>query len=174
MSFITYRSGTVLSRRSADILGKKIILHELTEGDADPRVHPIMEGRHEIFKQRRKQGHCVFGYVKDDTIVAYFWVTEGVKRAPIIFNNDFEVPIDCIYIWGCKTHESHRNRGIFSSGIRSISSMHEEKNILIAANDDNLASKKALKNVGFEKKFLRYGGLRYPIFPPMTWKYYYK
>ena len=163
----------MFSRSGADILGKKIILHELTEDDANPQVHPIMESKYEQFKQRIKQGHCVFGYVKDDIIVAYFWVTKGVKRVPIIFNNSFKIPVDCIYIWDCKTHELHRNSGIFSNGIRSIASMHKEKNVLIGANDDNVASKKALKNIGFEKRYMRYIGLRYPIFPAMTWKYYY-
>ena len=50
--------------------------------------------------------------------------------------------------------------------------------IMIGANSDNLASNKALRNVGFEEKYLSYYGIRFPIipkiripiFPTITWK----
>jgi hypothetical protein len=182
MGLITLRSGTIFFRRSADVDGEKIILHELTELDADPQVSPIMDDRYDVIKLRKKQGHEIFGYELGGVIVAYFWVTKAGNFAPVVFNSKFKIPSNSIYIWDCKTHDMHRNKGIFAAGIRSISSMGWAENIMIGANSDNLPSNKAIKNVGFKEKYMSYYGIRFPIipkirlpiFPTITWKKYYK
>jgi len=182
MSLLGLRSGTVFTCSGADIDGEKIVLHELTELDADPQVSPIMDDRYDVIKQRRRQGHEIFGYEKDGIIVAYFWVTKTGNLTPIVYNLKFKVPSNSIYIWDCRTHDKYRNKGIFAAGIRSISAMNLAENILIAANSDNHASNKAIKNVGFVEKYMSYYGIRFPIipkiripiFPTITWKKYYK
>jgi hypothetical protein len=182
MGLITLRNGTVFSRRSADIDGAKIVLHELTELDADPQISPIMDNRYDVIERRRGQGHEIFGYEENGIIVAYFWVTRAGNYVPIVFNSKFMVPPKSIYIWDCRTHETHRNKGIFAAGVRSLSTMQWAENILIAANSDNNASNKAIKNVGFRERFMSYYGISFPaipkiglpIFPTITWKRYYR
>lgn len=106
--------------------------------------------RHEHFRRRLAAGHRCFGYRDAGEVVCYLWLTTG-KTAPLFMNTELIVPPDEIYIWDCRTIESHQGRGYYTRGLLAARAYAGgARQVRILTERANLPSQKAILRSGFE------------------------
>jgi hypothetical protein len=106
--------------------------------------------RHEHFRHRQAEGHRCFGYRDAGQVVCYLWLTTG-KAAPLFLNTKLIVPPDVVYIWDCRTVESHQARGYYTRGLLAARAViGGARQFQILAEDPNLPSEKAILRSGFK------------------------
>lgn len=102
---------------------------------------PVFAGRERRYRARK--GEC-YGYRENGQIVAYFWISEGPCRVPLWKGVTLDVPDEVIYIWDCRTLETHRNRGYFTRAIADARRLSCDRTYWIACEDGNTASVRAI------------------------------
>ena len=68
----------------------------------------------------------------------------------------FEIPLDALYIWDCRTHEAFHNIGLYKYGLSELNSLkyqYGKKRLIIHSDKTNTVSISAIRSVGFEKTF---------------------
>ncbi|MBT3808581.1 MAG: GNAT family N-acetyltransferase [Rhodospirillaceae bacterium] len=95
---------------------------------------PIFKGREKRFRARKAE--C-YGYRENGKVVSYFWISEGPQRVALWRGVGLIVPDEVIYIWDCRTAESHRNQGYFSRAIDDARRLSKDRSYWIACEDDN-------------------------------------
>lgn len=128
---------------------------------------PVFQVKHrnKHFRLRQAEGHRCYGYRDAGEVVCYLWLTTG-KTAPLFLNTELIVPSDIVYIWDCRTVESHQGRGYYTRGLlaaRAVAGGARQLQILVEP--ANLPSQKAILRSGFEPfchvRVLRFGLLRF-------------
>jgi len=125
----------------------------------------LQKNRQYHFRRRLEEGHRCFGYRDAGEVVCYLWLTVG-KTAPAFLGADLVVPADQVYVWDCRTAESHQRRGYYSRGLRAAcASPGGARRVTILTDTANVASQRAIMKSGFRPfchfAFRRIGFLRF-------------
>lgn len=97
---------------------------ELSAADvtSDPAI--VARGRAERFGARHTAGNRAFGFrAADGALAAYFWCAMATER-PITtsweIGSTVMIPRGTAYIWDCFTVPAHRQRGLYTRGLRAL------------------------------------------------------
>jgi hypothetical protein len=121
--------------------------------DRKPEAVPIRTFDSPVFKEKsrvtkfahRAERHECWGYWVDGEVASYFWVTRGPSLVPLWRGVRLEVPRDVLYIWDCRTSESHQRRGLYTQSLRDARRMSSSSDVWIACDDANLISASVIR-----------------------------
>ena len=103
---------------------------------------------------RMANGHRLFGVSSNNQIISFGWVAPPGCTVFLLFDNEFTVPVNFVYIWDCFTSPEQRNHGYFKLLLEQIPRKVSGINTaLVAVDVSNTPSRAALKSAGYEKWF---------------------
>lgn len=109
--------------------------------------------RYEKFLNRIKDGHACYGFLDQDKVIAYFWVTHSEGYAPLTFGVNFKLPSDFVYIWDCRTHTAYQRQGLYRNGLLHLLAMNNTQSAIINCETNNTISIKGIESAGFSYDF---------------------
>lgn len=116
-------------------------------------------GRRDRFRKRHGGIHRCFGYTEGRGAVAsYLWLTTAMDGGATVpwEKLELELPPGTGYIWDCRTHEDHRGKGLYRSGLRNcieIALSQGSREVYIYVSHDNIPSRRGVRSAGFRSLF---------------------
>jgi len=161
----------VIQRRIVDVSqikpGKTIALpalsgiyrfRRLTLADFEVSSLGLEKGRVHRFSQRLRKGHQAWGYVdRTGGLACYLWFSSPLFNAPPA---DFECGLkvktqkDAAYIWDCRTHPDHRERGLYRHGLVELANRAAQfgaRVVQIVTRRENTRSQQSIEAAGYRR-----------------------
>ena len=156
LRIVEFRRGimlvTAVPKRCAGALEAtcRVIRVESLPGDSPLEKEKVL--------QRWSEGHCLYGIMMDDALLAYGWVSGAAAAVGVLHAMVLHVPERSVYIWDCFTRPELRGRGLFQELLRGIVERHPGIDIAYSAVDvNNAPSIRAMTKAGFRPLFRYYG-----------------
>lgn len=123
----------------------------------DPLI--ASRGKTAKFTERLADAHHCFAFLdQDGATAAYFWLTVADRETTVLpweLGTSLAVPKGTAVIWDCYTAAAHRQRGLYTSGLRLLRTVCAERGVrrvAICAAFDNAASLSGIASARFRPR----------------------
>ncbi|WP_419233768.1 hypothetical protein [Aliarcobacter cryaerophilus] len=105
-----------------------------------------------IFKNFLSLGDKGYFAYLEDKFIHRSWVKSNEQVVYPHWAYPYKLKKDEVFIHYCETAPEARGKNIYPHVLSNIIKEHQDKDILISVNDENIASKKGVEKVGFRER----------------------